>query len=94
MTKRDTKDRSFSVELNSRANLKNIRMANGSPEPVLIEGTIGALHHARFLEGVILEVVGNCGAIRIDLRRQEIRSINTSMHKKETIRSEKGAKTL
>lgn len=93
MTKRDTKDRSFSVELNTRANLKNIRMANGSPEPVLIEGTIGALHHARFLEGVIFEVVGSCGAIRIDLQREEIRSINTPLRKEETVRPEKGAKT-
>ena len=89
MTKRDTKDRSFSVELSSRANLKNMKMANGNPEPVLIEGTIGALHHARFLEGVIFEVVGSCGTIRIDLQQQEVRSINASLRKKETIRSEK-----
>ena len=88
MTKRDTKDRSFSIELSSRANLKNMKMANGSPEPVLIEGTIGALHHARFLEGVIFEVAGSSGTIRIDLQQQEVRSINASLRKKETIRSE------
>ena len=92
MTRRVEKNRSFSVELHSKANLKNVNMADGGPEPVLIEGTIGELYHAGFREGVIFEVVGSSGAIRIDLGRHEVRSISKSPRRKANVESEKGMK--
>jgi len=52
------KERSFSIELKSKVNLKNITLDNGSHENVLIEGTIGELEHAKFVEDVVLEVMG------------------------------------
>jgi len=67
------KERGFSVELDSKSNLRNVSIANGGhSENVLIEGSIGALRRARFAEGVILEVVGTKGVVRIDLRPEEI----------------------
>jgi len=67
------KERVFSVELKSKRNLKNVTLTNDSSDSVLVEGTIGELVQATFAEGIILEVVGKNGILRIDLREDEIR---------------------
>lgn len=74
-TKTNSKERVFSVELKSKRNLKNITLTNGSSDSVLVEGTIGELVRANFAEGVILEVVGKNGILRIDLGEEEIRKL-------------------
>jgi hypothetical protein len=66
------KERFFSVELKSKASLKNVTMTNGGQENVLIEGTIGELLRAEFAEGIILEIVGSNGVLRINLTEKEI----------------------
>lgn len=72
MENKTTKERVFSVELTSKRNLKNVTLTNGSSDSVLVEGTIGELVQARFAEGIILEVVGKNGVLRVDLRENEI----------------------
>ncbi len=72
MEKQARKTRLFSVELESKANLKNISITDGSPESVLIEGILGELQRAVFAEGIILEVVGSNGVLRVDLSENEI----------------------
>jgi len=67
------KERVFSAELKSKRNLKNITLTNGSNDSVLVEGTIGELVQATFAEGIILEVVGKNGILRIDLKEDEIK---------------------
>jgi len=67
------KERIFSVELKSKRNLKNVTLTNGSSDSVLVEGTIGELVQATFAEGIILEVVGKNGVLRIDLGEDEIK---------------------
>ncbi len=69
----DAKERFFSIELESKANLKNITLSNGGHENVLIEGTIGQLKHAAFTDGVVLEVVCDKGVLRINLTQDEIK---------------------
>lgn len=71
--KRMEKERSFSVELKSKVNLSNITLNNGSQENALIEGTIGELEHAEFVEGGVLEVLGGKGVLRIDLCESEVK---------------------
>ena len=66
------KERVFSVELKSKQNLKSITLTNGASDSVLVEGNIGELVQARFTEGIILEVVGKNGVLRIDLCEEEI----------------------
>ena len=66
------KERVFSVELKSKRNLKNVTLTNGSSDSVLVEGTIGELVQATFTEGIILEIVGKNGVLRIDLGEDEI----------------------
>lgn len=64
--------RLFSVELKSKSFLKNMAMTNGSPEGVMIEGELGELVRACFAEGIILEIVGTNGVLRVDLGEHEI----------------------
>ena len=73
MKNKTEKERFFSVELKSKANLKNVTLANGFHENVLVEGTIGKLQQAAFAEDVILEVVGDKGVLRINLEESEIK---------------------
>jgi len=68
----DEKERFFSLELESKANVKSVTMPNGGLENVLIEGTIGRLRHATFVDDVVLEVLCDKGVLRINLTRDEI----------------------
>jgi len=67
------KERSFSVELKSKVNLKNITLNNDSRENAVIEGTIGKLEHAEFVDDTVLEVLGKKGVLRIDISENEIK---------------------
>ena len=78
----ENKERVFSVELKSKSHLKNVTLTNGSNDSVLVEGTIGELVQATFAEGVILEVVGKKGVLRIDLGEDEIKK-TTSQNRAE-----------
>lgn len=67
------KERFFSVELESKANLKKLTLANDSNDGVLVEGTIGELAEAAFAEGEILEIIGRSGTLRINLKPNELK---------------------
>jgi hypothetical protein len=67
------KERVFSIELRSKKDLKNITLANGGSDHVVVVGTIGEFVEARFEEGVLLQVVGTEGVLRIDLCEDEIK---------------------
>ncbi len=62
-------ERDFSIELNSSQKLTRFS-ANGG---VLIEGTLGKLQHALFVEPEILEVKGTYGVLRINVRKNEVK---------------------
>jgi hypothetical protein len=70
----DGKERFFSVELTSKTNLKNVTMTNGGNENVIIEGTVGRLQEATFVDGVVLEVLCEKAVLRIDLVQDEIKT--------------------
>lgn len=66
-------DRDFSIELTSNEHLTRLStVSNGTNAGVLIEGTLGKLQHAFFVEPEILEVKGTCGVLRLNLRNNEI----------------------
>jgi len=67
-----TVERFFSIELKSKANLKNVTLTNNGPENVLLEGTIGMLQRADFADNEILEVVGDKGVLRINMCQDDI----------------------
>jgi len=67
------KERSFSIELKPKVSLQNITLNNSSQENALIEGTIGELLHAEFVEDMVLEIQGRKGVIRIDISESEVK---------------------
>lgn len=67
----DTKNgRTFTIELESKEDLNIISVEQN--KKVLIEGSIGSLKRARFLEGLVLEVMGSNGELRMDLAMGEL----------------------
>ena len=75
-TETTSKERSFSVELKTKQNLRNVALNNGVTENVLIEGTIGEFSGASFVAEDILEVVGSEGVLRVNVAKQEIMEVN------------------
>ncbi len=66
-------ERFFSIELNSKHQIKNMSITDGQKENTLIEGSIGNLFEATFAEGIVLEVTGTKGTLRLDLQAKEIK---------------------
>jgi hypothetical protein len=71
--KTNGKERVFTVELKSKRQLKNVTLTNGSADSVLVEGSIGEFVQATFVEGIVLEVIGRNGNLRLDLAQDEIK---------------------
>jgi hypothetical protein len=67
-------ERDFSVELTSNKHLTRFSTSSNSNGGVLIEGTLGKIQHALFVEPEILEVKGNCGVLRLHLTFNEIKA--------------------
>ncbi len=70
MEKPENCERDFSIELASSGNLTRFATNGG----VLIEGTLGRLLRVFFVEPEILEVKGDSGVLRLNLRKSEISS--------------------
>jgi len=71
MSPTEQKDRVFTVELNSKSDVKNLIVQNGA-QHIVMEGTIGALKHAQFVEDTVLELTGTRGVLRVDLSREDL----------------------
>ena len=67
----DGKGRAFVIELDSGDCLKKVSIPNGN-QRILIEGTIGKLKRAEFVEDLVLELVGAGGVLRVDLAREDL----------------------
>ena len=80
--KRNGKERVFTVELNSRSDMKNLIVQNRA-QHVLMEGTIGILKHAEFVEDTVLELVGTRGVLRLDLTREDLAKPTSKLDKRE-----------
>ena len=63
--------RVFTVELNSGKGLRRVSVPNG-PGRFLMEGSIGSLKRAEFVEDSVLELVGSGGVLRVDLSREDL----------------------
>ncbi len=86
MENKSKKERFFSVELKSKNDFKNITLVNGSNDSFLVEGTLGELVQATFAEGVVLEVVGKNGVLRLDLGEDDIK--RTSNQEQREVKKE------
>ena len=65
----------FSVELDDRERVKRFFILNDSGNKVLFEGFLGELKGISLVEGLMLEVRGSNGILRMDLTEEELRSV-------------------
>lgn len=78
----------FSIELESKTSLKNLSLTNGSDNSALVEGTIGNLVNASFAENEILEIIGEKGTLRINLKPSELKPSNGAAVKEQAVQKE------
>lgn len=74
------REHTFSIEMESKNSLKNIKLSEGTQDNVLIEGTLGPLQEVVLHEDALLEVKGKQGTLRIDMSRQ---ALEGCLNKKE-----------
>ena len=61
----------FSVELNHKKHLKTIAIPINGKGSVIVEGFLGSLTNVGFVEGSLLEIHGENGVFRIDMKLEE-----------------------
>ena len=62
----------FSVELKSKEHLRNLAFSNTEGGNVLVEGFLGRLENLRITEGLMLEINGANGTLRMDFTEKEL----------------------
>jgi hypothetical protein len=62
----------FSIELKSKEYLNLVAMPNVVKDSVLIEGFLGDLEVVELVEGVMLEIEGSNGILRLEVTQQEM----------------------
>ncbi len=76
MSRKDNKTSSsshmFSIELVSRDCVKCLVIPNENDDKVLIEGFLGDIESLGIIEGVMLEINGTNGTLKMDLSEEEI----------------------
>lgn len=65
-------EHTFSVEVKSKKDVKNLSLSNDSPDHVLFEGRLGELEQICLVEDAVLELRGTKATIRVDLSRDEV----------------------
>ncbi len=70
----------FSVELDNKEHVKRFFILNGSGERVLFEGFLGELEGISLVEGLMLEVRGSNGILRMDMTEEELRRALMGKH--------------
>ena len=61
--------------LDSKKQVKNITLTDDINQKVFFEAEIGQLEQVEFTEGLLLEIVGTKGVLRIDLPIETIRKL-------------------
>lgn len=62
--------RMFTIELGSKDQVKSVSVDGDSK--VIIEGSLGSLKRAQFVENLVLEVIGSNGVLRVDLAASDL----------------------
>ena len=70
--KAEARERVFSVDLKSSDAIKSAALVNSRTNGVMLEGSIGVLEHAKFVENTVLEVAGSRGVLRVDLTMEDL----------------------
>ncbi len=74
MTDQKKREHSFSIEMDSKGNLSHVSLTDET-EGVLIKGKLGELQEISHEEGLMIEIIGDLGVLRIDLTKEELGKI-------------------
>ncbi|MHC1709158.1 MAG: hypothetical protein AB9819_01945 [Methanomassiliicoccales archaeon] len=64
------KERVFTIELRSNQDIRGVSFDGDSK--VFVEGSLGPLKVARFVEDLVLEIVGENGVLRVDITKNDL----------------------
>ena len=65
----------FSIELKSKESMKSFNLQNNDGNNVLFEGFLGELSSLSFTEGIMFEINGSNGSLRMDFSEKEMESL-------------------
>lgn len=78
-----TMEHTFSVEMNSKNQVKNISISNEAHDRVLFEGSIGQLLELSLVESNVLEFIGTKGVLRVAVTEEQLwNALRASSHVK------------
>ena len=66
------RERSFTMDLKSSDAVKVVSLGGRKGSDLSIDGTIGLLEKAEFVDNAVLEVAGAKGTLRIDLTAEDL----------------------
>jgi len=70
----------FSIEMTSREHLQQISLSDKVDTGVLIEGYLGDLKTVELIDGVLLEIHGHNGILRLDITFEELQKLLNKKH--------------
>jgi hypothetical protein len=65
----------FSIELKSKESMKSFKLQNNDENSVIFEGFLGELASLSFTEGIMFEINGSNGSLRMDFSSKELESL-------------------
>jgi hypothetical protein len=79
------KEHSFSIEMKSKNHVKRITLSNNDHEGVLFEGNLGEIERLAFVNGILLEIKGVNGVLRVDLSQRDLAKNFVSLKEEEEV---------
>ncbi len=78
-------DRTFSVEIGSKSDVRQMVISNHAGDSVLFEGSLGNLEEIALVEDVSLEVRGTKGILRIDVSKDELKQVFKQKRRRKAV---------
>ena len=70
--KRQAEEHSFSVEMKSEGAVRKMSLSENENEHFFVEGYLGKLENVSVIEGLMLQIDGVNGTLRLDITEQEL----------------------
>ena len=70
-------EHAFSIVMNSKEHVRSITLNDKNRGCVMFEGALGELEEINMVDGVMIEIRGTYGILRIDLTESELLRVQT-----------------
>ena len=78
-----TEEHSFSIEMKSEHHVRRMSFLDKETGTVFFEGVLGELKSVAMVEGVMLEIEGKNGVLKLDITQQEMENALTQRKARE-----------